>query len=99
MEEVPREAFVRTGDLGFAYRDSALASPCGQTISSPSLVAYMTDSSRCRNRTRARKSAPARAISRRPVSALPEVVSGRALPDPGRQRAKAAEKLDSTISR
>src|SRR3954447_13982128 len=43
MEEVPREAFVETGDLGFAYRDSALGIACGQTISQPFVVAYMTE--------------------------------------------------------
>jgi protein-L-isoaspartate(D-aspartate) O-methyltransferase len=43
MEEVPREAFVETGDAGFAYRDSALGIACGQTISQPFVVAYMTE--------------------------------------------------------
>src|SRR5207344_1077377 len=43
MEEVPREAFVETGDHAFAYRDSALAIACGQTISQPFVVAYMTE--------------------------------------------------------
>src|SRR5438045_8752080 len=43
MEEVRREAFVETGDLGFAYRDSALGIACGQAISQPFVVAYMTE--------------------------------------------------------
>jgi protein-L-isoaspartate(D-aspartate) O-methyltransferase len=43
MEEVPREAFVETGDAAFAYRDSALGIACGQTISQPFVVAYMTE--------------------------------------------------------
>src|SRR5436190_15164106 len=43
MEEVPREAFVESGDLAFAYRDSALGIACGQTISQPFVVAYMTE--------------------------------------------------------
>jgi protein-L-isoaspartate(D-aspartate) O-methyltransferase len=43
MEEVPREAFVERGDRVNAYRDSALAISCGQTISQPFVVAYMTE--------------------------------------------------------
>ena len=43
MEEVPREAFVEKGDAAYAYRDSALGIECGQTISQPFVVAYMTE--------------------------------------------------------
>src|SRR5207244_8850754 len=43
MEEIPREAFVEPGDASFAYRDSALGIACGQTISQPFVVAYMTE--------------------------------------------------------
>jgi protein-L-isoaspartate(D-aspartate) O-methyltransferase len=43
MEEVPREAFVDVGDRADAYRDSALGIACGQTISQPFVVAYMTE--------------------------------------------------------
>jgi protein-L-isoaspartate(D-aspartate) O-methyltransferase len=43
MEEVPREAFVRRSDRADAYRDSALGIACGQTISQPFVVAYMTE--------------------------------------------------------
>jgi len=43
MEEVPREVFVAPGDRGQAYRDSALGIACGQTISQPFVVAYMTE--------------------------------------------------------
>jgi len=43
MEEVPREAFVEEADRADAYRDSALAIGCGQTISQPFVVAYMTE--------------------------------------------------------
>ena len=43
MEEVPREVFVEEGDRGDAYRDSALGIACGQTISQPFVVAYMTE--------------------------------------------------------
>src|SRR5215831_18113848 len=43
MEEVPREAFVTDADRADAYRDSALGIACGQTISQPFVVAYMTE--------------------------------------------------------
>ena len=43
MEEVPREAFVEAADREDAYRDSALGIACGQTISQPFVVAYMTE--------------------------------------------------------
>src|SRR5262249_57835827 len=43
MEEVPREAFVERSDRADAYRDSALGISCGQTISQPFVVAYMTE--------------------------------------------------------
>ena len=43
MEEVPREAFVQEADRADAYRDSALGIACGQTISQPFVVAYMTE--------------------------------------------------------
>ena len=43
MEEIPRDVFVTTADRADAYRDSALAIACGQTISQPFVVAYMTE--------------------------------------------------------
>lgn len=43
MEEVPREHFVGSGERAHAYRDSAMAIACGQTISQPFVVAYMTE--------------------------------------------------------
>jgi protein-L-isoaspartate(D-aspartate) O-methyltransferase len=43
MEEIPREDFVEPTDRGDAYRDSALGIACGQTISQPFVVAYMTE--------------------------------------------------------
>jgi protein-L-isoaspartate(D-aspartate) O-methyltransferase len=43
LEEVPREDFVEEADRANAYRDSALAIACGQTISQPFVVAYMTE--------------------------------------------------------
>ena len=43
MEGVPRERFVEPADLDDAYRDMALGIACGQTISQPFVVAYMTE--------------------------------------------------------
>jgi protein-L-isoaspartate(D-aspartate) O-methyltransferase len=43
MEEIPREVFVEPADRDGAYRDSALGIACGQTISQPFVVAYMTE--------------------------------------------------------
>jgi protein-L-isoaspartate(D-aspartate) O-methyltransferase len=43
MEEIPRDLFVAVADRADAYRDSALAIACGQTISQPFVVAYMTE--------------------------------------------------------
>jgi protein-L-isoaspartate(D-aspartate) O-methyltransferase len=43
MEEIPRDVFVAAADRADAYRDSALGIPCGQTISQPFVVAYMTE--------------------------------------------------------
>jgi protein-L-isoaspartate(D-aspartate) O-methyltransferase len=43
MEAVPREVFVEAADRVYAYRDTALGIPCGQTISQPFVVAYMSE--------------------------------------------------------
>ncbi|MBK5962325.1 protein-L-isoaspartate O-methyltransferase [Rhodoplanes elegans] len=43
MEEVPRENFVRADDAAVAYADHAMPIDCGQTISQPYVVAYMTE--------------------------------------------------------
>lgn len=43
MEDVPRDAFVLAADRPHAWRDTALAIACGQTISQPFVVAYMTE--------------------------------------------------------
>ena len=43
MENVPRELFVEPADRDDAYRDTALGIACGQTISQPFVVAYMTE--------------------------------------------------------
>ena len=43
MDEVPREYFVSPEAAERAYADQALPIACGQTISQPYVVAYMTD--------------------------------------------------------
>ncbi len=43
MDEVPRERFVEPQFVGAAYSDQALPISCGQTISQPYVVAYMTE--------------------------------------------------------
>ena len=43
MEEVPRDRFIDPADRQYAWRDSALPISCGQTISQPFVVAYMTE--------------------------------------------------------
>jgi protein-L-isoaspartate(D-aspartate) O-methyltransferase len=52
MEEVPREVFVDPADRADAYRDSALGIACGQTISQPFVVAYMTEQLQLQKRHR-----------------------------------------------
>jgi protein-L-isoaspartate(D-aspartate) O-methyltransferase len=43
MDNVPRDAFVDEADRVDAWRDTALGIACGQTISQPFVVAYMTE--------------------------------------------------------
>jgi protein-L-isoaspartate(D-aspartate) O-methyltransferase len=43
MDEVPREHFVTPEFVDAAYADQALPIACGQTISQPYVVAYMTE--------------------------------------------------------
>jgi protein-L-isoaspartate(D-aspartate) O-methyltransferase len=52
MEEVPREDFVDPADRADAYHDSALGIACGQTISQPFVVAYMTEQLQLQKRHR-----------------------------------------------
>ena len=52
MEDVPREAFVPAVERYFAYRDTALGIECGQTISQPFVVAYMTEQLQVRSHHR-----------------------------------------------
>jgi protein-L-isoaspartate(D-aspartate) O-methyltransferase len=48
MDEVPREHFVEAEFTDSAYADQALPINCGQTISQPYVVAYMTEQLRLR---------------------------------------------------
>jgi protein-L-isoaspartate(D-aspartate) O-methyltransferase len=43
MDEVPREHFVENSFIESAYADQALPIACGQTISQPYVVAFMTE--------------------------------------------------------
>ena len=43
LDEVPREHFVERAFVDAAYADQALPIACGQTISQPYVVAYMTE--------------------------------------------------------
>jgi protein-L-isoaspartate(D-aspartate) O-methyltransferase len=43
LDEVPREEFVTPDHTDAAYADQALPIECGQTISQPYVVAYMTE--------------------------------------------------------
>lgn len=43
MREVPREEFIGATQSGAAYLDIALPIACGQTISQPFVVSYMTE--------------------------------------------------------
>jgi protein-L-isoaspartate(D-aspartate) O-methyltransferase len=52
MEEIPRDLFVEPSDRADAWRDSALGIACGQTISQPFVVAYMTEQLQIRREDR-----------------------------------------------
>ncbi len=43
MRAVPREVFVEREDREYAFHDGPLSIGCGQTISQPYIVAYMTE--------------------------------------------------------
>ena len=52
LERVPRELFVDDAFLDQAWEDRALPISCGQTISQPYVVAYMTQALRLTDRTK-----------------------------------------------
>jgi hypothetical protein len=59
MDEVPREHFVENAFIENAYADQALPIACGQTISQPYVVAFMTG---CCPAIACSRSAPVQAI-------------------------------------
>ena len=71
MDEVPREQFVMPNQAASAYADRALPIACGQTISQPYVVAYMTEQLASGAAAQAcSRSAPAPATRRRCSSRL-----------------------------
>ena len=52
MDSIPREMFVEPADRNDAWRDTALGIACGQTISQPFVVAYMTERLELRDENR-----------------------------------------------
>ena len=52
MDEVPREHFVEARFADSAYADQAMPIACGQTISQPYVVAYMTEQLQVRSNHR-----------------------------------------------
>jgi len=59
MEQIPRDIFVEAADRADAWRDSALGIACGQTISQPFVVAYMTEQLQLRPTIACSRSVPA----------------------------------------
>ena len=62
MDEVPRGQFVEPEFADRAYADQALPIECGQTISQPYVVAYMTEQLAFGRTIACWRWAPARAI-------------------------------------
>jgi protein-L-isoaspartate(D-aspartate) O-methyltransferase len=52
IERIPRETFINTSFRKQAYEDHALPIECGQTISQPFVVAYMTEQLQVNDRTK-----------------------------------------------
>src|SRR5262245_41367452 len=61
IERVPRDLFVDPEWADYAYRDEPLPIACGQTISQPYVVAFMTERLELDDRPRCWRSARARA--------------------------------------
>ena len=96
MDEVPREHFVEHAFLDSAYADQALPIACGQTISQPYVVAYMTEQLGVRAAAIAcSKSAPARAT--RPPSCRGSRARWSASSATGRWRTRRAAPGDARL--
>ena len=78
----------RGGGQPHAYRDSALGIACGQTISQPFVVAYMTEQLQLQSITGRSRSAPVPDTRPPSLSALRLRPDDRALPDAGRPCAR-----------
>ena len=91
MDEVPREHFVESAFVDSAYADQALPIACGQTISQPYVVAYMTEQLGVRAwPSRARSGHRLGLPGRRSLAARARGRQRRALSDAGGHRAQAA---------
>ena len=90
MDEVPREHFVERSFVDTAYSDQALPIACGQTISQPYVVAYMTEQLGVEPRHRVLEVGTGSGYQAAILSRLArEVITRRALPDAGGKRAYA----------
>ena len=95
MDEVPRAQFVEAEFAGTAYADQALPIACGQTISQPYVVAYMTEQLALRPHHRALEVGTGSGYQAAVLSRLArEVVSierYRTLADKARERLRALD--------
>jgi protein-L-isoaspartate(D-aspartate) O-methyltransferase len=93
MDEVPRDRFVEASFADSAYADQALPIACGQTISQPYVVAYMTEQLALRPQHRVLEvgtgSGYQAAILSRLVREVVSVERYRTLADGARERLKA----------
>ena len=101
MDAVPREDFVLPAFAATAYADQAMPIACGQTISQPYVVAYMTEQLEVKRDHRVLEvgtgSGYQAAIL---VAACRRGLHGRALPHARRPRARdAASGSATTMSR
>src|ERR1700683_2557850 len=101
MDEVPREHFVGTELADRAYADQALPIACGQTISQPYVVAYMTEQLEVEPRHRVLEIGTGSGYQAAILSRLTrEVVSSeryRTLADTARERHKALGYSNVTV--
>lgn len=101
MDEVPREHFVAADCAESAYADQALPIACGQTISQPYVVAYMTEQLEVRPQHRVLEIGAGSGYQAAVLSRLArEVVSierYRTLADAARDRLKTLGYANTTI--
>jgi len=101
MDEVPREYFVTAEFADSAYADQALPIACGQTISQPYVVAYMTEQLELEPRHRVLEigtgSGYQAAILSRMVREVVSIERYRTLADLARDRLKTLSYANVTI--